>query len=146
MKPINEVYSEHAETEAKGEYFYGPGDYGPLLDSFGYLELLRVDDRDYQGDSRVIYQSANRIGFLQFGWGSCSGCDALQACNSMKEIDDLRTSLHDSIKWFDSPAAALDYFEKHDWRGDYSWHEEEQRQFIEQAKELLRKMAGIIQP
>lgn len=134
MKPIEEVYPEHA---AETEYFYGPGDYNPMLQSFGYEVLLQIDDRDYQGDSRLLFEDGERIGYLNFGWGSCSGCDSLQACNSMKDIDELRTKLHESIQWFDNRAAAAKWFHEHDWEGDYGWHEEEQKRFIEQARKLL---------
>ena len=108
-----------------------------MLDSMGYETLLRVDDCDYQGDSRMILRDGSRYGVLIFGWGSCSGCDALQACDSMKEIDDLRTSLRDSVKWFESQAECLRYFETHDWEGDYCWHADETRQFVLEGKQLL---------
>ena len=137
MKPINEVYPEKAQEEKKRGAFYGPIDYTPMLDSMGYETLLRVDDSDYQGDSRLILRDGSRYGVLIFGWGSCSGCDALQACHSMEEIDDLRTSLRDSVKWFESQAECLRYFETHDWEGDYCWHADETRQFVREGKQLL---------
>ncbi len=137
MKPINEVYPESAKEEAEGGYFYGPSSYSPLLDSLGYETILRVDDRDYQGDSRLIFKDGDRRGLLIFGWGSCSGCDALQACDSMKDIDDLRNSLHGSIKWFDTAAECLAYFKTHDWAGDYSWHNDETKEFVAAAIKLL---------
>ncbi|MCE5185056.1 MAG: hypothetical protein LLF76_02900 [Planctomycetaceae bacterium] len=115
---------------------YGPRDYQPMLESFGTI-LLQVDDDDYQGDSRVLYQDAHRIGYLQFGWGSCSGCDALQAVFTVQGLDNLIKELRDSVIWFDSPREALEYFNRHDWGGDYSWHSEEQKQFIHRAIALL---------
>ena len=137
MKPINEVYPEEAQEEQKRGACYGPSDYTPMLDSMGYETLLRVDDGDYQGDSRLILRDGSRYGVLIFGWGSCSGCDALQACHSMKDIDDLRTSLRDSVKWFESQEECLRYFETHDWEGDYCWHADETRQFVREGKQLL---------
>jgi hypothetical protein len=140
MKPIEEVYPEQAKEEAEDGCFCRPGDYNPMLESFGYETLLQVDDRGYQGDSRLLYRDGERIGYLNFGWGSCSGCDSLQACDSMADIEKLRNSLHDSIRWFDSPGEALRWFTEHDWEGDYGWREEEQKQFIEKAKTLLTEM------
>ena len=137
MKPINEVYPDAAREEQEHGSFYGPGDYTPLLDSMGYETLLSVDDSDSQGDSRLILRDGARYGVLIFGWGSCSGCDALQGCSSMKEIDDLRTSLRDSVKWFEPKAECLHYFETHDWEGDYCWHADETRQFVREGKQLL---------
>ena len=37
---------------------------------------------------------------------------------------------------------ALCYFETHDWKGDYSWHEKEMRVFISQCKDALAKMVA----
>jgi hypothetical protein len=35
----------------------------------------------------------------------------------------------------------LEYFNKHDWEGDYSYHDEETKEFVEKAKVLLE---GIV--
>ena len=115
-------------------------DYYPLLKSFGYEIILKVDDDDYQGDSRVLYKNNNCIGFLIFGWGSCSGCDALQACNSMSEVEELRLSLLHCIKWFISPEKALEYFLDKDWETEYYWHATETKEFVAKAIELLNKI------
>lgn len=144
MKPINEVYPECIGTSLDGEeYFNYPFDYTPLLDSFGYTTLLQVDDDDFQGDSRLLFQDGTRCGLLIFGWGSCSGCDALQSCESIKEIEDLRSSLLNSIKWFDTPAECLHYFNTHDWRGDYSWHDKETGKFVADG---IRVLGELIDP
>lgn len=133
MKPISEVYPDLAGRES----FYGPGDYGPLLLSMGHEIMLQVDDDDYQGDSRLLLKDGDKVGYLQFGWGSCSGCDALQACNTIGEIEELRDELKSQIRWFDTKADAHKFFEEHDWEGDYSWHHEVQKQFVIEAKALL---------
>ena len=143
MKPINEVYPEEAQEEKKRGACYGPSDYTPMLDSMGYETLLRVDDSEYQGDSRLILRDGSRYGVLIFGWGSCSGCDALQACDSMKEIEELRTRLRDDIKWFDTRAELLSYFETHDWEGDYSWNAEETKQFVSEGKRILAEAPNV---
>lgn len=138
MKTVAEMYPNF-------ESHYGASDYEPMLDSFGYERVLQVDDSDYQGDSRVLYldRTTGRVGYLQFGWGSCSGCDSLQACGTADDVAALQASLHDQIRWFDSQKAALEWFETHDWEGDYSWGREEQKQFIDAAKAAL---GGEIRP
>ncbi len=141
MKPICEVYPNEAKTEHDCGSFYGPCDYGPMLDSMGYETLLQVDDNDYQGDSRLLLRSGTRYGILIFGWGSCSGCDSLQACETMKAVDELRTSLLGDIKWFDSREECARYFDTHDWEGDYSWHAEETKRFINEGRKLLSASA-----
>ena len=118
-------------------YFRAPGEYDPLIKIIGSV-ALQVDDDDYSGDSRVLYKDGERFGVLIFGWGSCSGCDALQSCGSWKEVADIANEMQRDTKWFDSAADALAYFETHDWAGDYSWHAEETRQFVEQASALFK--------
>jgi len=136
MKTANELYPEHAKIEQEGKYFYGPSEYQPILDEFGEI-LVQVDDKDYQGDSRVLYRDGSRFGWLQFGWGSCSGCDSLQACDNMKDIQELIDQLHSEIKWFDSKEGAIKFFETHDWQGDYSRHGDEQKEFVRSVLEVL---------
>lgn len=115
---------------------WGWCDYQPMLDAFGKI-AIQVDDDDYQGDSRLLYDENGKIGVLIFGWGSCSGCDALQACGSLGEVQELCDSLQEDIKWFDDKAQALEYFANHDWQGDYSWHQMETKKFINKCIEYL---------
>lgn len=111
-------------------------DYQPIINHFGTI-AVQVDDSDYQGDTRVLYADTGKgFGYLNFGWGSCSGCDALEACNSYTEAADLIRDLESSIKWA-SKEEMLTFFKTHDWEGDYSWHAEEQKQFVDQTIAFL---------
>ena len=92
MKKAKEIY----ENDRFSWY-----DYQPMLNEFGEI-LIQVDEEAYQGDSFLIYKNDNKYGFLTFGWGSCSGCDALQACDTIDEVQELMDSLYNAIKWFDS--------------------------------------------
>lgn len=123
-----------------GEYG-GSSDYRPLLESFGEI-LLQVDDKYYQGDSRVIFKRGNEYGLLIFGWGSCSGCDALQACASYEELETLRQELAEDIRW-GSAEELLVYINEHDWQGDYSWSAPETHEFISKATKLLANIVAI---
>ena len=111
-------------------------DYQPMLNEFGKI-VLQVDDIAYQGDSRVLYDNDGRIGVLIFGWGSCSGCDALQACNSLEDVQELCDELQDSIRWFDNKQSALEYFKNHDWEGDFFGLREETVRFISEGIKYL---------
>ena len=135
MKPLTEVYKK---SEFSSKEFY-ESDYGPLLESMGWTILLKVDDQDYQGDSRVLFRDGNRYGFLIFGWGSCSGCDALQACDTFEEAEQLRNRLVHDTEWYDSKENCLRRINTKDWELDHSWHAEETKQFIIKAKALLSK-------
>lgn len=130
MKTAAEIYPDHQ---------YGPGrwDYGPLLESFGPV-LLRVDDDDYHGNSGVLYRDGDWYGLVIFGWGSCSGCDALYACNTYDEVDAFIRELHSQVRWMRGPEM-LRYFQTHNWEGDYSYHAEETRRSVKEGTEILLK-------
>lgn len=120
------------------EWWFCISDYQPMIDAFGNV-VVQVNDNDYQGDTRVLYDNDGRIGFLIFGWGSCSGCDALQACENMGEVQQLCDSLQDSIKWFDSKEDALRWAKEKDWAAEWYWHEEEGKKFIREMTDYLSK-------
>ena len=117
-------------------------DYEPIINSFG-RNVLQIDTEGYQGDSWVLYDNIDydfnlreptrKIGYLEYGWGSCSGCDALQACNSIDEVQELADELEQSIKWFDGYKEALDWFETHDWKGDWSFGMPAKKAFVGMA-------------
>lgn len=133
MKPIKEVYPDF------GEYF-GAWDYKPLLESFDYEILLQVDDDDYQGDSRILFKNDDMFGVLIFGWGSCSGCDALQACSSLEEVDDLRKNLFNGIVW-ENKNDMIKYLSDNEIQElKYSYHQQETQEFLLKAVTLLKEL------
>lgn len=96
--------------------------YEGLIDSFDVDILLDEHDDDYQGDSFYLLRDAeNRIGFLSFGWGSCSGCDAYDSASddvrygvNPSALVDLRDELWNDVSWFSSLDDLRDYFNKND--------------------------------
>lgn len=136
MKPIEQVYEEDA---------YEYSDYQPLLESFEYEIVIQVDEAGYQGDSFVLFRNGVQYGILTFGWGSCSGCDALQGCSSLADVGNLRDSIHSGIQW-GNPQETLHYLKTHDWEGDWSWGSGEARDFIKRAIEHLTPIATPVTP
>lgn len=69
------------ETTPKPDWVtekYGT-DYEELVGSWGH-EVLSFDTiGSYQGDHLVLLRDGDRYGIVVIGYGSCSGCDALQA-------------------------------------------------------------------
>lgn len=122
-------------TPLKDEYY----SYDGLMDTFGLERVVQVDDDDYQGDTRVIFKDGDRYGFLIFGWGSCSGCDALQGAleDGLKELTELRDQLHGSIRWEDEAINMIGYLSTKYWPGEYSWSADETKRFVKKAIEYL---------
>jgi hypothetical protein len=98
---------------------YGPWDYTPIIEHCGIV-IERHDDNSYQGDTRVLLEANGRFGYLEIGWGSCSGCDSLQACSSWTDLQELIDEITTSVRWFDSKSEALRWFKEHDWAGEYN--------------------------
>lgn len=112
-------------------------DYETLIESLGHTILVSVADNEYQGDTRTILINPNgRIGFLIFGWGSCSGCDALQGCYTLQDLVDLRSSLENSIEWFDTTKECLTYLLEKDWSGSFL-EDSTNKEFVKRASIAL---------
>ncbi|MBY0548769.1 MAG: hypothetical protein K2W95_15975 [Candidatus Obscuribacterales bacterium] len=115
--------------------------YEPMVTAFGQRTLVSHDVNDYQGDSyRLIAdgdEPDHKYGLLEFGWGSCSGCDALQHCASIEELQSLMDHLQDSVKWFADKESLRRYMTEHDWEGDWHWHQEDAHRFREKVMEFL---------
>lgn len=133
MSEFDSLFHEYDD----GDWWANKPSYRAIVESFVPTILLEVSDHDYQGDSRFLVQDGPRYGWLQFGWGSCSGCDALQACDTRDELGRLWERLRDSVKWFKNKQEALKFFQEHDWEGDYSWHDDEQKEFVKEALKIL---------
>lgn len=132
IEMVRAAYPELYEEEQRTGSIWCAYDYNPLIQQIGSI-LIQVDDNDYQGDTRVLFEKEGRYGFLIFGWGSCSGCDALQACNSTQEIAQLLETLINDVEWFNSLDQLKERFTTKDWELDYSWHAEETKEFIEKV-------------
>lgn len=136
MKTAFELFSEeYGEDKLRWEIC----NYTPILEQFGEI-LIRVDEQDYQGDSFLIYKKDGAYGYLCFGWGSCSGCDRLQGCSTIHEVQELMDSLYNDILWFNSLGELKDYFAQKDWTLEYSWHLKEFKDFLFQVEKLEDKV------
>jgi thioredoxin-related protein len=114
-------------------------DYTPIVESFGKV-VVRVDEDNYQGDSYVYYHEGDKHGVLVFGWGSCSGCDALQACKSIKDIEELIESLRKNIRWFDSASSLYNWINDKEYhKTQYHYHVEDWDRFVKLTNEALTK-------
>lgn len=127
MKKASEIY----KPDNWGWY-----DYQPMLNEFGTI-LVQEDEDNYQGDSFLLYLKKGKYGFLSFGWGSCSGCDALQACANIDEVQELMDQLHNSIIWFDSLDKAKEWLnDKENQELKWYWSSKEFQTFVEKVLAL----------
>jgi hypothetical protein len=109
-------------------HFFSPADYDPMIMSIGRV-LVQWDEDDYQGDTVALIERDGQYGILIFGWGSCSGCDALQACDSYQEIDDLRRELFDATRW-GTADEIIAWVHDHDWNGSFLYSRFPTERFI----------------
>jgi hypothetical protein len=117
----------------------GRPSYDEIIESFGAEIVVDVTDDNYQGYSRYMLRDGDRFGFLIVGWGSCSGCDALQACDTHEELQELVDQLERDIHWEDSAADMLTYVNSKDWETERGGYKREQTErFIDAAREALQ--------
>lgn len=132
-----EAYAAEEESEEPYHSEYHP-DWEP---SYEDLIALGCDEvvvsasfGDYQGDSHVIGRRGTQYGFQTYGWGSCSGCDALEGCRTAEDLAGLAVSMATLWShWADSAEDMLKWIEGHDWEGQWSFYaerEEEARKTI----------------
>lgn len=126
--------SRAKELFGNDDYF---SNYDVIVSSFGNV-LVEVTDRDYQGDSRFLLENNGKYGFLYFGWGSCSGCDALQSCENHEQVDELIDDLERGIVWKDSLKEMKEYVSTRlsEAVGPYSYRKEEWHDFINKVNNL----------
>ena len=118
--------------------------YHQIVDGFGVTVLAHEAVGDYQGDYLYLLKDGERFGFLVVGYGSCSGCDALEAvlsCRSVGEdlfesVQELADSLHREVIWKDSAADMIAYLKERDGANSY---------FYGEAKEVIKEYVEILE-
>jgi hypothetical protein len=78
--------------------------YDAIVSHFGDV-VFSKDFGSYQGDTFYVIENNSKFGYVVIGYGSCSGCDTLQAIESNKNIENLNTfidSIENDIEWFDT--------------------------------------------
>lgn len=87
--------------------------------------LLKVCDEvvvseavgDWQGDYLYVLRKGDQYAYKKIGYGSCSGCDALQAVETYEDLQKLFDEVTPT-EW-ESKAEVIEFLKKHDWEGDY---------------------------
>jgi hypothetical protein len=115
--------------------------YDDIVNDFGADVIDTARLGDYSGDILYLLRSGDQIGLLEVGYGSCSGCDALEsALPSVTEVQNLADSLFDSIIWKSDAKEMIEYLKSldpacHFWCGGYN-AKQAMRSFIDTLKNL----------
>lgn len=120
---------------------FAESDYNPMLNAIGNV-AVKVEEDGYQGDTWVLYDNDGKFGYLNFGWGSCSGCDALQACDTFKEAQDLFDYIERQVIWFESIDDAMSFIQSDARTMDYAWSSEDFKTFISKSETYLKNKIG----
>ena len=79
-------------TEYKGKY-------SDMVVSEGGEILGQWDIGQWQGDEIYLLGKEDKYALVVLGYGSCSMCDAYDACSTDEEKEELRKSIVKDIKW-----------------------------------------------
>lgn len=122
-----------AQEDRNAEFGSSSPSYWDLIASKPATLVMEESGDDYQGDTyAVLLGDDGRYGYLNFGWGSCSGCDALQDILGYRyDLDDdtlirlraLRDEMWDDVQWFDTLEALKAWVANDEvQQGRYTWH------------------------
>lgn len=137
MSIAKEIYGDDLFYKNGG--FKTQGDYTPIVEHLGKV-ACRLDANDYQGDSYVFYKEENKYGVMIFGWGSCSGCDALQACDSVEELDSLIEQMTGDVRWFNTAKELYDWLNDDNYQQtQWHFHSKMFNNFKEKVNDMLVK-------
>lgn len=126
-----------AEAELKmTEWGSFDGEYEDLISSMDLEHIVHQKFGTYQGDAVSIVKKGRAYGLLIFGYGSCSGCDALEACSKIEDVIELRDNLYREIHWEPGRVAFTKWLMERDWEGQWIWHEDEFRKWL--REQILR--------
>lgn len=96
IERLKELYPDVLDPMGYAEI----SDYSKLDELIGVSIWTHTDD-DYQGETNTIFQSRedpNLYAHHSYSWGSCSGCDPLQAIDSWQALLEYSNE-HIKVEW-----------------------------------------------
>ena len=94
--------------------------YEDIVKSWGWRVLNFETFGSYQGDHLALLERPGQVGLIVFGYGSCSGCDELDAITPWDYDDepgdwtpviDFAAQLRDAVHWEPSRDALRDWID-----------------------------------
>ena len=80
------------------EYYSPPMSYDEIVATQGEI-LKDWVIGDWQGDYVYLLKNNDWYSLVVVGYGSCSGCDALEGCENDEEFESLKQSILNNIRW-----------------------------------------------
>lgn len=106
------------------EYYSPPMSYDEIVATQGEI-LKDWVIGDWQGDYVYLLKNGDKYAFTVIGYGSCTGCDALQGCENDEEFNQLKEEIIRGIVWGTAEEvrnyatnknANRWYYHEHDWK------------------------------
>ena len=129
----------------------GYPDYQDLVESGGFQIMLWEESGHYQGDFFTVVKDKNgRYGYCVIGFGSCTGCDALDAAMPLdydqadadwSDIVILRASIIEDFKFFTSKEDLASFIEdslRVNNGNNWYWLHDESREILSRFILILR--------
>lgn len=115
MEMVRNAHPDFDETSSWPSFYYE--NMVEALGNVAYIEQLG----SYEGDYFVLYDDDIGYGVLIFGYGSCSGCDALEACDTLHQAAELLQSLDNAIIRFDDWTELMKWIDSRDGLNSHWW-------------------------
>jgi len=78
-------------------------------------------NEDYQGDYYAFGEDQKgNYYYVTTGYGSCSGCDELEACQTVEDLEKLRADIRRGVARFDSIETFVNHFKEDEWQS-FGW-------------------------
>lgn len=124
-------------------------DYEDIVRSWGHEVVAFDTTGSYQGDHEALLRDSDgRYGITVIGYGSCSGCDHLEAIQpydyadesgDWSEVVKYRDELAGEVTWFDAPSDAAAWIDARlNPDGTHWWsHDEEIRAVLTRYRAVI---------
>jgi hypothetical protein len=116
------------------EYYEAPMSYDEIVATQGEIIKDWVI-ASWQGDYVYLLKNNEKFGFIVIGYGSCSGCDALQGCENDEEFNQLKKEIVDRIFW--GTAGDIEAYIINDNANRWYYHEEDWIGIKKEIMEIL---------
>lgn len=109
--------------------------YSAIVEAWGYEIVDRATFGSYQGDYVYLLKSGGQYGWIVIGYGSCSGCDHLEALSDYNDrwndaVLTYAEELRMRVQWFNAKGLVEYLTNEYLQEGQWSWHEDGYRNFV----------------